>query len=197
MVKHNNVVPNIHCHKKFSQSSRGPLKVRIALNQATRKKARRVVRAAKAAKMAPAPLSKLRPVVHCQTQRYSAKVRLGKGFTLEELKGAGLHPTQAQRVGIAVCHRRRNKSVESLELNIARLVEYKKNLVVLKKKETTDLTQFKGVIQPIPAADKAIVMETITQEMKDFKAFTTMRVVRKETTVAGYRVSVTNRKKKE
>jgi large subunit ribosomal protein L13e len=199
MVKHNNVVPNIHCHKKFSQSSRGPLKVRIALNQATRKKARRVKRAAKAAKTSPAPLSKLRPVVHCQTQRYSAKVRFGRGFTLEELKVAGLHPSYAQTVGIAVDHRRTNKSQESLDLNVARLETYKTNLVILKKKSepTETATQFKGTIQPIVKAPEVIVMDTITPAMKEFKAFSTMRAARKENKVAGYRVSVANRKKKD
>ena len=33
--------------------------------------------------------------------------------------------------------------------------------------------------------------------MKDFKAFTTMRVARQETKVAGYRIAIENRKKKE
>jgi large subunit ribosomal protein L13e len=199
MVKHNNIIPNIHCHKKYLQSSRGPLKVRIALNQATRKKARRVKRAAKAAKTSPAPLSKLRPVVHCQTQRYSAKVRFGRGFTLEELKVAGLHPSYAQTVGIAVDHRRTNKSQESLDLNVARLTEYQTKLIILKKKESVpdSVSQFKGVIQPIAKPDDAIVMDTVTAEMKDFKAFSTMRAARKENKISGYRVSVANRKKKD
>eukprot|EP00957_Ditylum_brightwellii_P027657 2090813-Ditylum_brightwellii.AAC.1 len=61
MVKHNNVIPNIHCHKKYLESSRGPLKVRLNLNQASKKKTRRLARAAKAAKVAPRPLQKLRP----------------------------------------------------------------------------------------------------------------------------------------
>mmetsp|Transcript_6562 Transcript_6562/g.5419 ORF Transcript_6562/g.5419 Transcript_6562/m.5419 type:complete len:85 (+) Transcript_6562:62-316(+) len=82
MVKHNNVIPNLHFHKKYCQSSRGPLKVKLALNQATRKKVRRLRRAAKAAAIAPRPLQKLRPVVHCQTQRYSSKVRLDVVFLL-------------------------------------------------------------------------------------------------------------------
>jgi large subunit ribosomal protein L13e len=199
MVKHNNIIPNIHCHKKYLQSSRGPLKVRVALNQATRKKARRVKRAAKAAKTSPAPLSKLRPVVHCQTQRYSAKVRFGRGFTLEELKVAGLHPSYAQTVGIAVDHRRTNKSQESLDLNVARLTEYKTKLIILKKSgdAAESVSQFKGVIQPIAKPDDAIVMEPVTAEMKELKAFSTMRAARKENRVAGYRVSVANRKKKD
>jgi large subunit ribosomal protein L13e len=196
MVSKNNVLPNIHCHKKYLQSSRGPLKVRIALNQASRKKARRVKRAAAAAAKAPAPVQKLRPVVHCQTQRYSAKVRFGKGFTFEELKAASLHPSYAMSVGIAVDHRRRNKSQESLDTNVARLEEYKKNLVVMGKKDTTAATQFSGAIQPIVVPEPTIVMENVAAH-KDVTAFTTMRVARQETRVAGYRVSVLNRKKKE
>jgi large subunit ribosomal protein L13e len=196
MVKHNNVLPNIHCHKKYMQSSRGPLKVRVALNQATRKKTRRIARAAKAAKFAPAPIAKLQPLVHCPTQKYSAKVRLGRGFTMEELKMAKLHPSYARTIGIKVDHRRTNKCEESLTLNVARLEAYKKSLVILKKGDTA--VQFMGkVIQPMAAPSKEIVMETITQEMKDFPAYTTMRVAKKETRVSGYRISVENRKKKD
>lgn len=195
MVKHNNVVPNIHCKKKYLQSSRGPLKVKLALNQASRKKSRRLARAARAAAIAPAPLQKLRPVVHCPTQKYSAKTRLGKGFTLEELKAAGLNPRYAQTVGIAVDHRRTNKCQESLDLNVARLNAYKANLVILKKGETGE--QLKGTIQPIDHSKPALEMQEITDEMKSYKAFTTMRVARKETKVAGYRVAVENRKKKD
>lgn len=44
MVKHNNVVPNAHFHKKWQQKSRGPLKVRVNLDQAMKKKSRRVKR---------------------------------------------------------------------------------------------------------------------------------------------------------
>lgn len=199
MVKHNNVVPNIHCHKKYLQSSRGPLKVRLTLNQATKKKSRRLARAARAARLAPRPLQKLRPIVHCPTQKYNSKVRLGRGFTKEELKGAGLTPQYARTVGIAVDERRCNRCNESLQLNIARLQDYKNNLVVWTKKSKPSEApaQLSGIIQPIAPPSKELVMEDVTSEMKDFKAVTTMRVAMKETKVAGYRVAVENRKKKE
>lgn len=197
MVKHNNQIPNIHHRKKWCESSRGPLKVKLRLNQATRKKARRLRRQAKAAAVSPAPVEKLRPVVHCPTQKCSAKVRLGRGFTLEELKAAKLNPKYAQTVGIAVDHRRRNKSEESLAVNVARLEEYKKNLVVLKKGESAPTTQLVGKVQPLVKPPHEVVTQEITQEMKDFKAYTTMRVARQETKVAGYRVSVERRKAKE
>jgi large subunit ribosomal protein L13e len=199
MVKHNNVVPNIHCHKKYLQSSRGPLKVRLTLNQATKKKSRRLARAARAARLAPRPLKQLRPIVHCPTQKYNAKVRLGRGFTKEELNAVGLSPQYARTVGIAVDLRRSNRSNESLQANVARLEEYKKNLVVWTKKSKPSEApaQLTGTIQPIAAPTKEIVMEAVTDEMKAYKAFTTLRVARKETKVEGYRVAVENRKKKE
>jgi large subunit ribosomal protein L13e len=198
MVKHNNVVPNIHCHKKFCESSRGPLKVKLGLNQATRKKARRLARAKKAAAIAPAPLSKLRPIVHCPTQKYSAKTRLGKGFTLAELKEVKLTPKYARTIGIAVDHRRSNKCQESLDLNVGRLKTYMANLVVIKKGEDAKAhSQLKGTVQPIDRTKPALEMQDVTDELKEFKAYTTMRVARQETRVAGYRIAVINRKAKD
>ena len=199
MVKGNDQIPNIHCKKKYCESSRGPLKVRLRLNQATAKKARRLRRAAKAAAIAPAPLQKLRPIVHCPTQKYSAKVRLGKGFTLEELKAAGLHPSYARTIGIAVDLRRRNRSEESLQLNLKRLQEYKSKLVILKKGDAVPASAVEGnaAIQPIVKPASEIVMETVTDDMKAFKAYTAMRVARQETKVEGYRYAVEQRKKKD
>mmetsp|Transcript_16863 Transcript_16863/g.30584 ORF Transcript_16863/g.30584 Transcript_16863/m.30584 type:complete len:208 (+) Transcript_16863:77-700(+) len=207
MVKHNNVLPNIHCHKKYCQSSRGPLKVRVNLDQASKKKTRRLTRAAKAAAIAPRPLQLLRPAVRCPTQRYSSKVRLGKGFTLEELKGAGLTARYASTVGIAVDHRRTNKSAESLTLNVARLMEYKGKLIVFPKKRLSKVkngdstaaeckaaTQFDGTILPLAGPSGEIVMADIPKQ--EMSAYTTMRVAKKETTVTGYRFSVANRVEK-
>lgn len=80
------------------------------------------MRKVKAAAIAPRPVSgALRPLVHCPTQKYNTKVKLGRGFTLEELKAAGINAKYAQTVGIAVDHRRTNKCNESLSLNVDRL----------------------------------------------------------------------------
>ena len=207
MVKHNNVVPNIHCHKKYCESSRGPLKVRLTLNQASKKKSRRLARAAKAAAIAPRPLKLLRPSVHCPTQRYSAKVRLGKGFTLDQIKAAGLTARYARTVGIAVDHRRTNKSAESLAANVARLEEYKSKLIVFPKKRLSKVkngdssaeeckaaTQLQGTVLPLAGLSGDIVIEDIPSQ--EVSAFTTMRIARNETKVAGYRASVANREEK-
>lgn len=209
MVKHNNVIPNIHCKKKWLQSSRGPIKVKLSLDQASKKKTRRLARAARAASIAPRPLQLLRPSVHCQTQKYSSKSRLGRGFTLAELKGAGLTASYARSVGIAVDTRRTNKSMESLNLNIARLNEYKGKLVVFPKRRgvvkagdsgkdvTKNSMQFVGDVLPLEKKEGGIVMEEVTAELKAAKAFTTMRLAKKETKVEGLRISVVNRKKKD
>lgn len=195
MVKHNNQIPNLHFHKKYCESSRGPLKVKLSLNQAARKKSRRVKRAAKASKIAPSPLERLRPIVQCPTQKYSAKKRFGKGFTLEELKASGLNPSYAQTVGISVDWRRRNHSAESLDLNVSRLKAYVTSLVVLKKGETAD--QLKGCIQPIPSPTGKLPMQEVTEELKSFAAYTTMRIAKQETRVAGQRHALAVRKSKE
>lgn len=57
------------------------------LSAAGRKKSRRNARELKAKKTFPRPVAgALRPIVHPPTQRYNFKTRLGRGFTLEELK---------------------------------------------------------------------------------------------------------------
>jgi|TARA_B100001540_G_scaffold296637_1_gene298526 large subunit ribosomal protein L13e len=57
------------------------------LSSAGRKKSRRNARELKAKKTFPRPVAgALRPIVHPPTQRYNFKTRLGRGFTLEELK---------------------------------------------------------------------------------------------------------------
>ena len=100
-AKRNNLIPNGHFHKDWQNY------VKTWFNQPARKFRRRQNRIAKAARVAPRPLGKLRPVVHCPTYKYNVKVRAGKGFTLEELKAAGLSKKYAQTIGIAVDHRRR------------------------------------------------------------------------------------------
>merc|ERR1739836_3024 len=88
------------------------------------------MRAKKAATIAPRPLKTLRPVVRCPTFRYNVKQRGGRGFSLEELKTAGITKKMAKTIGICVDHRRRNKSVESLQINAQRLKEYQSKLIL-------------------------------------------------------------------
>ncbi len=79
-MKHNNVIPNAHFHKEWQSY------VRTWFNQPAKKIKRRNARLSKATKVAPRPLNKLRPAVRCPTIKYNRRVRIGRGFTLDELK---------------------------------------------------------------------------------------------------------------
>jgi large subunit ribosomal protein L13e len=128
MVKHNNVVPNQHFRKDWQRL------VKTWFDQPAKKSARRVARHAKAARVAPRPVNLLRPAVRGQTLKYNRKVRMGKGFTLDELKAAGVTKKGALGIGIAVDYRRKNRCQEGFQINVQRLNEYRAKLVIFPRK---------------------------------------------------------------
>ena len=80
-MKHNNQLPNAHFKKDWDR------RVKTWFDQAGQKRRRRLLRKEKAAAIAPRPAAGLlRPIVHCPTQKYNMKTRLGRGFSLKELK---------------------------------------------------------------------------------------------------------------
>merc|ERR1712139_245237 len=135
--KGNHVLPNVH-FRKVNGMQKGYINrayIKPWHSQAARKKRRAMNRKAKAAKVFPRPSAGLlRPVVHPPTQRYNMKLRLGKGFTLEELREAKIPKKMAKTIGIAVDHRRRNRCQESLQANVDRLKLYKSKLLIFPKK---------------------------------------------------------------
>eukprot|EP00182_Erythrolobus_australicus_P000385 CAMPEP_0185831444 /NCGR_PEP_ID=MMETSP1353-20130828/1490_1 /TAXON_ID=1077150 /ORGANISM="Erythrolobus australicus, Strain CCMP3124" /LENGTH=209 /DNA_ID=CAMNT_0028529501 /DNA_START=46 /DNA_END=675 /DNA_ORIENTATION=+ len=184
-MKHNNMVPNAHFHKEWQ------LRVRTWFNQPMRKKRRRTARQLKAARVVPRPADgALRPVVQCPTVRYNMRQRLGRGFTLEELKEAGMPKKLARTVGVAVDHRRRNRSVEGFQRNVQRLKEYKSRLIVFPKRagkpkagdsdasELATATQLKGKLMPIVNEPSAVEARAITDEEKDSRVYAKLRVER-------------------
>jgi large subunit ribosomal protein L13e len=108
--------------------------VRTWFDQPGRKLRRRNARTAKAATLGVRPLEKLRPAVRAPTVRYNRKVRAGRGFTLAELKAAGVGRKEAPGLGIVFDHRRRNRSEEGLAINVERLKAYKTRLIVFPRK---------------------------------------------------------------
>merc|ERR1712062_749772 len=129
----------------------------------------------------------------------NVKVRAGKGFTLEELKAAGLSKNYAQTIGIAVDHRRGNKRVESLQQNTQRMGEYKSKLILFplnsKKPRKGDSTaeelskavQLAGEEMPVkPVVKRARAME-VTDDMKKFQASQTIRQARSFQALHGIR----------
>lgn len=124
-IKHNNQLPNAHFHKDWQR------RVKTWFNQPGRKLRRRLTRTRKAARAAPRPLDGLlRPAVRCPTIKYNIKLRKGRGFSLAELKAAGVSKKQALSIGISVDHRRRNKSEEGFNRNVQRLKQYRARLIL-------------------------------------------------------------------
>ncbi|KAI8075074.1 ribosomal protein L13e [Gongronella butleri] len=194
VLKHNNQLPNQHFRKEWQKN------VRTWFDQAGRKKARRTARVQKAARIAPRPVDgALRPAVRCPTIRYNMKLRAGRGFTLEEIKEAGLTAKYARTIGIAVDHRRRNKSQESLELNVQRLKAYQAKLIVFPLKagkpkkgdadaaEVAAAVQHKGAVLPIAQVAAAPEARAITAEEKAKNAYMTLRYARSEKRTLGAR----------
>lgn len=130
-MKHNNQIPNGHFHKDWQRY------VRTWFDQPAKKEARRTHRVQRAKSLAPRPLHLLRPAVRGQTLKYNMRVRAGRGFTLDELKAAGISRKAALGVGIAVDHRRKNRSEESLNANVNRLKIYKSRLVIFPRKPSS------------------------------------------------------------
>merc|ERR1712232_682198 len=157
--------------------------MRTWFDQAGRKKRRANNRKEKAKQLFPRPLAGLlRPVVHPPTQRYNMKLRLGKGFTLDELREAKIPQKLARTIGIAVDHRRRNRCAESLQANVERLKLYKSKLLIFPKKSgkkgvkagDTPKSELQNVAQntlreiiPIPKPQLRVKARAITSEEKE------------------------------
>jgi len=194
MGKGNNMIPNQHFHKWWQRH------VRTWFNQPARKIRRRQNRIIKAKAVFPRPAAgPIRPVVRCPTIRYHTKLRTGRGFTLEEIKGAGLTYGFAKTIGIAVDRRRRNKSLESRQRNIQRLKEYRSKLILfplnakkIRKGESSVeecklATQLKGDVMPLKKEQPVIEFREVTGAEKKFKAFATLRKSRTDARMVGIR----------
>jgi large subunit ribosomal protein L13e len=184
-MKHNNAIPRAHFRKEWEQ------RVRTWFNQPARKERRRKARAAKAAAIFPRPVGKLAPLVQAPTKKYNSKTRLGRGFTVEEIKGAGLLVPFARSVGIKVDIRRKNRSEEGLQRNVARLRDYIGKLVLFPRKadkpKKGDSTaeqvaavqqpgkRFTGDINRIAKVASPIVFRAVTEAEKHASAFQRLR----------------------
>jgi len=148
MVKHNNALVKNHFRKDWEQH------VKTWFQQPARKLKRRLRRKEKAAKLFPRPTEQLRPLIRCPTLRYNTKLRLGRGFSLEELKLAKIDPVQAKSIGIAIDWRRKNRSLETQRSNVQRLQLYKSKVVVFpKRKLVKPKKPKKGEAKPAPPAE--------------------------------------------
>uniref|UniRef100_W5UDP8 60S ribosomal protein L13 n=1 Tax=Ictalurus punctatus TaxID=7998 RepID=W5UDP8_ICTPU len=176
-------------------------RVKTHFDQPCKKVSRRAARAARAAKIAPRPLDLLRPIVRAPTVKYNRKVRAGRGFSLEEVKAAGLSAKYARTIGIAVDHRRQNRSVEGLEANVNRLKEYLAKLIVFPtnenkpKKGDANAADLKSTAQTLSVAGAFPITQTlevvseraISADEKTASAYKTLRNARSKAKYAGIR----------
>jgi len=189
----NNVLPGNHFRKDWQR------RVKTWFDQPGRKLRRRNARKAKAATLGVRPLNLLRPAVRGQTVRYNTKIREGRGFTLGELKEAGISRKVALGLGIVVDHRRRNLSIEGKTINVERLKAYKERLVVFPrkagkpKKGDSSSDDLKAPITrktpsvPLPPPSVSEEPRKITQEEREFNAYKTLRNNRAEARFEGVR----------
>lgn len=181
MVAKNNRVPNDHLRKYWFH------RVKTYFDDAAQAKARRAARAAVAQKKAPAPVEgPLRPVVSCPTVRYNTRMRLGRGFTRDELVAAGFNPAQARFLGIAVDARRSHtKDAAVRQMNIDRLVAYKNAMVIYKKDDEKKASASKPELFALPAQTNEVKFRTITADERKIRLFKT-----KQAAFKAYRASL-------
>ncbi|KAH8835723.1 ribosomal protein L13e, partial [Flagelloscypha sp. PMI_526] len=148
-------------------------RVRTWFDQPGRKSRRRTARKTKAAALGVRPLDLLRPAVRGQT------LRAGRGFTLSELKDAGIGRKEARSVGIAVDHRRRNLTCCLPPLGTGKT----------KKGDSADdlKSSFTRTPLALPEAYPAEPPRKITAEEREFKAYHTLRTARANARYEGVR----------
>ena len=104
------------------------------------------------------PQSDVRPfdtTIDWEWEKVSQSVNLG--FTLAEVKAAGIGVKFARSIGIAVDHRRRNRNQESFELNKARLQNYINKLVLFPRDEKNPVTKAKkGILNDTPKENQKV-----------------------------------------
>ncbi|CDU20605.1 hypothetical protein YYC_01398 [Plasmodium yoelii 17X] len=158
MVSHNNVLPNVHLHKWWQRY------VRVDFNKNIKRKKRRLLREKRRKENGSTPIEKLHPLVHCPTQRYNFKIRLGKGFSLDEIKAVNLTPSAARSIGIVVDKRRKNRCEESLKRNAERLQKYLNSLVMIPLKKDKPKNGIGGI--PADATKEVIEQHKETKQLR-------------------------------
>ena len=158
----------------------------------------------------------LRPLVRGQTRKYNRKLKYGRGFSLEEVRSAGLNAKFARTIGISVDHRRTDKSTDTLADNVSRLKTYLSKLILFPRREKFPR---KGVVNdasgeklaspeakqqnlekhvlPMQPENKREKATPITKEMKDFRAYNTLRLEKTNAKYDGLRRKAAEERKDE
>ncbi len=108
-------------------------------------------------------------MIRCPTRRYNMKLRYGRGFTLEELKNAGLNAKFARTIGIAVDHRRQDTSMETRDLNVKRLKAYLSKLILFPSQRSKKLAKKMADVKE-QKPRKQIVPDATTEKLNSAAA---------------------------
>uniref|UniRef100_H2ZYV3 Large ribosomal subunit protein eL13 n=1 Tax=Latimeria chalumnae TaxID=7897 RepID=H2ZYV3_LATCH len=139
------------------------------------------------------------PIIRCPTVRYHTKVHAGFGFSLEELKAAGINKKVAHTICISVDPRHHNGSTESLQANV-QWKEYRSKLILFPRKASAPkkgdssvshfrmATQLAGPVMSI----RNNLFQTFKKEKawvisEDEKAFTSLCMARANPRLFGIR----------
>ena len=201
------VLANVHLNKDWQE------KTRTFFNQPGKKLRRRKLRQAKAKKVGPNPTHLLRPAVRGQTRRYNNKLKLGRGFTLAELKAAGIKGVNyARSIGISIDKRRKDTCAETQKVNVDRIKEYTSKIVLYPRKKPSKNPQILEATQdqikasqtqpqnltktviPLPKPESAFSFGQITKQLQDEIVYKTLRKEWKEE--SGFNRRMEARKKK-
>ncbi|XP_038955219.1 large ribosomal subunit protein eL13-like [Rattus norvegicus] len=145
---------------------------------------------AKVHRIAPRPMpGPIRPIVRCPTVRYHTKVP-GRGFSLEELRVAGVNKNMARTICICVDPRRQNTSTKSLQAKVQHLKEgYRSKLIRFPRKPSAPkkgdrsaeefklAIQLTGPVMPIRNVYKKVKGRS-HHRRRTFKAFASLRMAR-------------------
>lgn len=203
------LLPNVHLNKDWQE------KVKTFFNQPGKKLRRRKLRAARAKKISPNPTHLLRPGVRGQTRRYNNKIKLGRGFTLTELKLAGIKGINyARSIGISIDKRRKDTCSETQKMNAERIKEYVSKMILhprkkadkkpqvleatpnqLKSSEAVQQNTTKTVI-PLAQPESAFSWGDITKDMKEKSVYKTLRKEWKEQSGFNKKLAKSKAKKK-
>jgi large subunit ribosomal protein L13e len=131
-------------------------------------------------------------------------LHIGRGFSLVELKAAGIPRKFARTIGISVDPRRQNLSEEGLKANVERLQEYHKRLILFPRRNgktkqgdasAEDVKSAKSAENNVARLASSLPIKTVVEfqegAVSDFKgeenAYRKLRDARSEARLVGVR----------
>mmetsp|Transcript_32996 Transcript_32996/g.64452 ORF Transcript_32996/g.64452 Transcript_32996/m.64452 type:complete len:231 (-) Transcript_32996:562-1254(-) len=134
MVKHNNTTKSGHFKKSWQK------KVKTWFKSPSKKLKRRINRSEEKKRRYAKDLiiKSFRPIVHCPTRIHNLRVKIGRGFSSNEILNSSVPVKICNSIGISIDKRRKNKKKNRF-FNEKRLENFFKKIDVKYKKTTTNI----------------------------------------------------------